>query len=83
MSVAKERHQRAVPASVSTPKPKLKPHSISKGRKRGRILKGLLKAQPKENILDVDVTNHGSGQIGGHSDNCCRTKIEENVKCLT
>ena len=85
MSVAKERPQRAVPASVSTPKPKLKPHSFSKGRKRGRNLdfERVVESPAKKNTFDVDLKNHGSGQIGVHLDNCCRTKIEEKVKGLT
>ena len=44
--VAKERPQRAVPDSVTTPGPKLKPQSTNKGIKRGRFL--ILKVQQRK-----------------------------------
>ena len=54
MNVAKERPHRAVPASVCTPEPKLKPHLIIKGRKRGRNLdfERVVESPAKKNILD-------------------------------
>ena len=48
--VAKEHPQRAVPDSVTTPGPKLKPQSTNKGRKRGRIF--YFESPAKKNILD-------------------------------
>ena len=48
--VAKERPQRAVPDSVTTPGPKLKPQSTNKERKRGRIFD--FESPAKKNILD-------------------------------
>ena len=108
MNVSKERPHRAVPASVCTPNPKLKPHSIIKGRKRGRNLdfERVVESPAKKNILDgkaedvdfnlihmclknatppddVDILNLGCGHIGGQSDNCCSTRMEEKVKGLT
>ena len=32
---------------------------------------------------EVDILNLGSGHIGGQSDNCCSTRMEEKVKGLT
>ena len=67
VKVAKERPQRAVPTSVSTFNLKLNSDSNFTGRKRGRNsdFKGVGESPAKKSIL----TNHGSRQIGGHSDN--------------
>ena len=49
-----EHPHRAVPASVCTPEPKLKPHLKLKGRKRGRNLdfERVVESPAKKNILD-------------------------------
>ena len=55
--VAKERPQRAVPDSVTTPGPKLKPQSTNKGIKRGRIF--YFESPAKKNILDGKAEDMG------------------------